>query len=191
MNIKTLRILNILLTLVFIASGHYHLILYIAINQVLLEVLNAQPLYKTHSYKLYNLIFWTYELVLVERLRHFKMNDLTEWWLNNLEHIFFAIVISFMVYLFLAIFWLKKDSQRLLRAVMVAIIFNAIGLINEWNQNYIGRRPMFVFIPDSIKDLKMNLIGTSIFFLTVLCRTWWLKKKQQAVNLNNECLLEQ
>ena len=176
MNIKTLRILNILLTLVFIATGNYHLILYIGINQILLEVLNAQPLYKTHPYKWFNLIFWSYELVLVERLRHFKMHPLAEWWLNNLEHIFFAIVIGFILYLFLAIFWLKKDSQRLLRAILVAVLFNAIGVINEWNQNYMAHRPVFAFIDDSIKDLKMNLIGTSIFFLTAFCRTWWLKK---------------
>lgn len=176
MNIKTVRLLNILLTLVFILSGKYYLILYVAINQVLLEILNAQSLYKTHPYKWFKLIFWTYELVLVERLRHFKMHSTVEWWLNSLEHVFFALVISFMVYLFLAIFWLKKDSQRLLRAVMVFILFNAIGFINEWNQNNMAHRPVFTLIDDSIKDLKMNLIGSSIFFLTVLCRTRWLKK---------------
>ena len=93
-------------------------------------------------------------------------------------------------YLLLAIFWLKKDSLRLFRGTMVFVLFNIIGLINEWNQNNMANRSVFVFIEDSIKDIKMNLIGSSIFFLTVLCRTWWLKKKQQAVNLNNECLLE-
>jgi hypothetical protein len=179
MSIKTIRLLNTLLTLVFIAFGKYYLILYVVINQILLEVLNAQTLYKQHPYKWFNLIFWAYELVLVERLRHFKMHPLAKWWLNNLEHIFFAIVISFMVYLFLAIFWLKKKSQRIPRAIMVAIIFNVIGLINEWNQNNMAHRSIFVFIEDSIKDLWMNLIGTTIFFLTVLCRTWWLQKNKQ------------
>lgn len=185
MNIKTVRVLNFLLTTVFIVLGKYYLITYVAINQVLLEILNRQPLYRTHPYKWFNLMFWTYELVLVERLRHFKMHPTAEWWLNSLEHVFFALVISFMIYLFLAMLWLKKDSQRLQRAIWVAVIFNAIGLVNEWNQNYIAHRPVFVFIPDSIKDLQMNLIGTTILFLTCLCRIWWLRKKQQAVNLNN------
>jgi VanZ family protein len=115
-------------------------------------------------------------LVLVERLRHFKMNPTAEWWLNNLEHIFFALVVGFMLYMLLAIFWLKKENQRLKRAILVFLLFNAIGLINEWNQNHLCNRPAFVLIADSVKDLKMNLIGSSIFFLTVLSRTWWLKK---------------
>jgi VanZ family protein len=177
MHIKTVRILNTILTLVFIAIGKYHFIAYVLINQVLLEVLNAQPLYKTHPYKLYNFVFWTYELVLTERLRHFKMSERAEWWLNSFEHICFALVIGFMLYMLLAIFWLKKDSQRMVRAIAVALLFNLIGLLNELNQNRLANRPIFVFIEDSVKDLKMNLIGTCIFFLTVLCRTWWLKKK--------------
>ncbi len=176
MNIKTVRLLNILFLLVLVATGKYAFIIYIVINQVLLEVLNAQPLYKTHPYKWFNLIFWTYELVLLERLRHFKMGPAAEWWLNNLEHICFALVIGFMLYMLLAIFWLKKDNQRLPRVIMVAIFFNVIGLINEWNQNLMAHRSIFVFIEDSKKDLCMNLIGTSILFLTVLCRIWWLKK---------------
>jgi hypothetical protein len=176
MNIKTIRILNIILTLVLIIAHKSSYIIYIIINQVLLEILNAQPLYKTHPYKWFNLIFWTYELVLVERLRHFKMNPTAEWWLNNLEHIFFALVIGFLLYVLLAIFWLKKEEQRLQRIIVVSIAFNIIGVINEWNQNLMANRPIFVFIEDSKKDLCMNLIGTSVLFLTVLCRIAWLKK---------------
>jgi hypothetical protein len=180
MNIKTIRILNLILTLVLIIANKSVFTIYIIINQILLEILNAQPLYKTHPYKWFNLIFWSYELVLVERLRHFKMNPTAEWWLNNLEHIFFALVIGFLLYILLAIFWLKKNEHRLKRIIVVAIAFNIIGLINEWNQNWMGSRPIFILIEDSKKDICMNLIGTSILFLTVLCRIAWLKKKSTA-----------
>ena len=177
MNIQLVRLLNCILTLVFVLASKYYLITYIAINQVLLEVLNAQPIYKTHFYKLYNTIFWAYELVLVERLRHFKMNPLAEWWLNNLEHIFFAMVISLLLYILLAIFWLKSETKRFQRLVITVILFNAIGLINEWLQNMMAKRAAFVLLEDGMKDLKMNLIGFCIFILTALCRLLWLSKK--------------
>jgi VanZ family protein len=107
------------------------------------------------------------------------MNPTAEWWLNNLEHIFFALVIGFLLYIMVSIFWLKEESQRMKRIIVVAIAFNIIGLINEWNQNYMASRPIFTFIEDSKKDLCMNLIGTSILFLTVLCRIAWLKKNMK------------
>lgn len=180
MNIQLVRFLNCILTLVFVFVGKYYLITYIAINQVLLEILNAQPIYKTQFYKLYNTIFWAYELVLVERLRHFKMNTLAEWWLNNLEHIFFAMVISLLLYILLAIFWLKSETKRLQRLVITIILFNAIGLINEWLQNLMAKRAAFVLLEDGVKDLKMNLMGSCIFILTAICRLLWLAKKSNA-----------
>jgi len=98
------------------------------------------------------------------------MNPLAEWWLNNLEHICFALVIGFIFYILIAIYWLKDDKQRLQRGLVVAIVFNAVGLINEWNQNRQAGRPMFQLIEDSVKDLKMNLIGTSILLIAIIGR---------------------
>lgn len=170
MTIKLVRILNVILTIVFIFLGKYAFLIYIFINQILLEILNSNARYKSHPYKWYNAIFISYELVLLERLRHFKMNSLAEWWLNNLEHICFALVIGFIFYILLAIYWLKKDSQRLQRGIVVAIAFNVVGLINEWNQNKQAGRPIFVLIEDSVKDLKMNLIGTFILMIAIFGR---------------------
>lgn len=170
MTIKIVRILNLILTLVFIFLGKYPFLTYIFINQILLEILNSNARYKLHPYKWYNTIFVCYELVLLERLRHFKMSPLAEWWLNNLEHICFALVIGFILYILLAIYWLKEDKQRLQRGLVVAIAFNAIGLINEWNQNREAGRPVFALIEDSVKDLKMNLIGTSILLIAIIAR---------------------
>lgn len=170
MTIKLVRILNLILTLVFIFLGKYPFLIYIFINQILLEILNSNTRYKLHPYKWYNAIFLSYELVLLERLRHFKMNPLAEWWLNNLEHIFFALVIGFIFYILTAIYWLKDDKQRLQRGLVVAIVFNAVGLINEWNQNRQADRPIFELVEDSVKDLKMNLIGTSILLIAIIGR---------------------
>jgi len=170
MTIKLVRTLNLILTLVFIFLGKYPFLVYIFINQILLEILNSNARYKSHPYKWYNAIFLSYELVLLERLRHFKMNPLAEWWLNNLEHICFALVIGFIFYILIAIYWLKDDKQRLQRGLVVAIVFNAVGLINEWNQNRQAGRPMFQLIEDSVKDLKMNLIGTSILLIAIIGR---------------------
>lgn len=170
MTIKLVRTLNLILTLVFIFLGKYPFLVYIFINQILLEILNSNARYKSHPYKWYNAIFLSYELVLLERLRHFKMNPLAEWWLNNLEHICFALVIGFIFYILIAIYWLKDDKQRLQRGLVVAIVFNAVGFINEWNQNRQAGRPVFQLIEDSVKDLKMNLIGTSILLIAIIGR---------------------
>lgn len=170
MTIKVIRIINILLLMLFVFWGKYAFIIYILINQILLEILNTNAQYKLHPYKWYNTIFILYEMVLLERLRHFKMNSTAEWWLNNVEHIFFALVIGFLIYILIALYWLKQDKYRLQRGLLVAIIFNAVGLINEWQQNKQAGRPVFELIADSKKDLKMNLIGTTILLVAIVIR---------------------
>jgi len=176
MDINKVRLLNILLTVVLIAFGKYVLLYYVAAMHLSLEFLNSRNLYLQHRYKLYNFIFWGYELVLTERLRKFRLGETAEWLLNNAEHIAFGMIVCLKVYIYLAILVWKNDNERWKRVLLVIILFNIIGLINEYFQNLTSHRPIFVLIEDSIKDIKMNLLGTSIFFLTALCRIWWLKK---------------
>lgn len=170
MTIKIIRAINLSLCILFVTLHKYPFIIYVIINQSLLEILNANSRYKQHPYKWYNTIFVCYEFVLLERLRHFKMNAKAEWWLNNIEHIAFALVIGFIIYILIAIFWLKEEKDRLLRGFIVAFIFNGIGLLNEFSQNKLANRPIFELIADSKKDIVMNLIGTAILMSAIIMR---------------------
>lgn len=176
MTIQLIRVLNFIFTTVIIYAGKYPLLYYVVAMHASLEFLNTRKLYVFHAYKLYNFIFFSYELVLLERVRKFKFSNAIEWWLNNAEHIAFAIIICLKVYTYLRILILKNDAQFFKRICITVVLFNAIGFINEYFQNAISNRSLFVLTEDSIKDIVMNLIGTAVFFLTALCRIQWIKQ---------------
>lgn len=48
-----------------------------------------------------------------------------------------------------------------------AIIFNSIGLINEFFQNYFQGKLLFILDEFSIKDLIANGLGTLIFIISI------------------------
>lgn len=177
MNILAVRVANCILTIVIVFSQKFILLYYVFAMHGSIEFLNKQSLYLNHAYKLYNFIFWSYELVLLERIRTFKFSIKTEWLINNAEHIAFGLIICLKIYIYLAVLLWKNTADRWKRVIAVILIFNLIGFINEYFQNVLSNRALFLLIPDSVKDIQMNLIGTNIFFLTALCRIVWLKKK--------------
>lgn len=66
MPITLIRIANIILGGFIIASGHWYCLWYVSTMHLSLEVLNMRSIYLLQPYKLYNIIFWAYELVLVK-----------------------------------------------------------------------------------------------------------------------------
>ena len=176
MNLNLVRISNTILALVILTSGHLNYLWYIGAMHLSLEILNHNSTYFTHPYRLYNFIFWAYELVLLERLRKIFFTDSVEWILNCAEHFSFAIIICLKVYIYTAVFTGRYLLNRWWRGVIALTIFNIIGIFNEVFQNTLAHRATFVFNPDSIKDLKMNLLGTGVFMSTVLFRIFWVKK---------------
>jgi hypothetical protein len=180
MNIRQIRIANLLLLAIIIVSGHYNLLFYTTAMHVSLEVLNSRAAYLEHSYKLFNFLFWAYQVVLLERLRSFSFSPTAEWMINCAEHIAFGAIICLKVYMYSAIYIWKKDSQRLFRIVAAVLFFNGLGVFNEVFQNWLYDRDSFRFIDDSLKDLRMNLWGTALFFLTALIRAAVLQRKANA-----------
>jgi hypothetical protein len=77
------------LVIILAASGKFGLLFYIVAMQFSLEILNRQAIYRKHSYKIYTLIFWSYDLVLLEKLRspQWIFSADVEWWLNVAEHL--------------------------------------------------------------------------------------------------------
>ncbi len=53
-----------------------------------------------------------------------------------------------------------------------------VGVLNELFQNLIATRPLFILIPDSKKDLLMNIFGTVVFILlSMLVKRKVIRKK--------------
>jgi len=176
MNIRQVRIASMFLATIITIWGSIEFCWYVAAMQSSLEILNRQAIYLQHRYKLYNFIFWAYSLVLLERLRTTHFSAPTEWMINCAEHLFFGIIVCVKVYIYTAVFTKHSKHTRWKRALIAFSIFNLIGLFNEIFQNQLGNRSLFVFIPDSIKDIQMNLMGAVVFMLAVLCRIGWLKR---------------
>ena len=130
--------------------------------------LNSRPSFLRQPYKLYNTIFLIYlSFVVWERTRTHQFSVFTELWINNLEHVLFGLMICFITNLVISLppFNFKKFAQRILASI---VIFNCIGFINELFQNVMTQRPIFHFIPDSQKDIRMNLLGTTAFIILAL-----------------------
>jgi hypothetical protein len=169
MTIKTIRILELLLFIAILASKTYFLLVYILVMYLSIEFLNSRKEYiEQRFFKFFNIVFIGYQIfICLERIRKFKWDISIEFILNSAEHILFALVICFKIsqYMRLRVFPVLSLRQRFWITIL---LFNTIGLFNEIWQNGIWNRALFVFIPDSISDLKMNLIGTLIFSFSML-----------------------
>jgi hypothetical protein len=177
MTIALIRLIQLLLIPFIVASKEYYLLYYNGVMHVSLEFLNSKTEYTTQpKYKFYNALFVIF-LVLysLERLRTrtFKLSTWLEWQMNSVEHIFFAFIICFKIvqYLNLRYFGALSLEKRILTTF---IAFNIIGVLGEIFQLcmtddyklvfWVGA---FDFLPDNIKDIKMNLIGSALFCLSL------------------------
>lgn len=175
MTIQLVRAANLVLLFIIIASAHCYCLWYVAFMHLSLEVLNRQPVYLRHSFKIYNSIFWAYELVLVERLFQHNVSGTFEWMLNCAEHLGFAVIICLKIYIYTAVFFKPGFLLRQQRALIAVLLFNLIGVFNEVLQNQLCNRPLLVFTADCCKDIQVNLLGSLLFFLLVFIRTKNLK----------------
>jgi hypothetical protein len=164
MNLKTFILFSALLLAWILAAKVYMLLYYLGMLLALVSFLNTRTQYKLQPYKWINLLFFLYVLFIVwERTRHYKFSDTTELVINDVEHIFFANIISLLIALILLLTLPIKGYAKLI--AITVIIFNTVGVINEYFQNLIGSRPLWDLIPDAKKDLLMNVIGTAVFVL--------------------------
>jgi hypothetical protein len=93
------------------------------------------------------------------RTRQYKFSHETEFWINNIEHLLFALVVYLLTVLYLTIiFSLKRSFIRTLLYTIAA--FKGIGILNEYFQNLINHRSLLILTVDSQKNLLMNLAGT-------------------------------
>ena len=174
MNLKFFLLFSAAIFIWILASKVYMLLYYWGVLLVLVSFLNSQPAFKRQPYQWINLLFFLYMLFIVwERTRHYKFAELAELLINDAEHILFANIISFLIALILVL-KLPIFTSYVKRLAATVLLFNAVGFINEWFQNVLSHRPVFIFIPDSQKDLRMNVIGTGVFVFLA-----WLFYKQK------------
>jgi hypothetical protein len=168
MNLKLFLAFSAALLIWILASKVYMLLYYWAALVTFVAFLNSRVKYKQQPYKWLNLLFYLYMLFIVwERTRGYKFSETTELVINDAEHILFAVTISLLVALAI-ILTRKRGYIPVKTIVLTVIIFNVLGVVNECFQNILGNRPVFVFIPDSQKDMLMNIGGTVVFVLLAL-----------------------
>ncbi len=161
MQLPTIRIIECLLLAFIVYLKFWTLMPYWTAMTVSLEVLNRHKSYLAQAnFRLYNWFFVGYLILVVgDRTRIFRVNDAVEWGFNSLMHILFGLIVCFKISQYLRIF----DSKIKHRLFWIALVFNVLGVFNEVLQNWMSHRDMFVFIPDSLKDMAMNVVGTLVF----------------------------
>jgi hypothetical protein len=160
-----------------IYAGYTPLLYYWAALMIIVILLNTRSAYRTYSL-FANTVFLLYIFFITwVRTRPYQFSADTEYWLNNCEHLLFAVVICLLISLFIRTVVYPQGSfiQTLLSTV---VAFNCIGVINEVFQNSINHHSLFVLSNDSQKDLLMNLAGTALFIPLAVCWHYnksWLK----------------
>jgi VanZ family protein len=163
-----------LLLLVFIVvKGGWFLLIYWLGICIPMEYLNHRSEYLSQKHHtLCNQFFIVYlAIVTAERSRgkQWKLSSLAESFFNSVEHILFAWVVCLIIMQFFTIFPLRN---KILQAVFIALIFNGLGVLNEFYQNSMTLQPIISLHQESLKDIAMNLTGTSVFII------WMLRKKE-------------
>lgn len=161
MRLLHIRIINTILLAIIIYLKSWTLLPYWAAMTVSLEILNNNKTYLQQRYVTwYNLIFIGYLVLVVwDRTRTYRVDETIEWLFNSLMHILFGVIVCFKISQYLNVFNIKISNK----IFYIALIFNTLGIINEFLQNAMCSRDLFTLIPDARKDLVMNVIGTAIF----------------------------
>jgi hypothetical protein len=142
---------------------HWSLLPYWSAMVVSMEILNRHKTYLAQRfYTLFNLLFVGYLIfVVVDRSRNFRLRYRWEWCINSAMHILFALIVCFKISQYLTVFNIKTKHRNF----YIVLIFNILGVLNEFLQNVMCKREIFILIPDARKDLVMNMVGTVAFLL--------------------------
>lgn len=140
--------------------------MYSGVFYISFEYLNQNNNYltlKKHNY--YNWIFVLFLAFIVwVRTRTYAFSESVEYHLNTIEHLLFAITICILVTVYMQLFRiLKENSFRNL--VLVLIVFNCIGVVNEYVQNYFRQIEVFTLDQNNLKDIMINAIGSVLFLI--------------------------
>lgn len=139
----------------------YILFFFISVEVLVLKKVKSE----TQIFKFSQLVFTFFvSYVLFVRASIWGFSELTNYNLNTIEHVLFALVICLLIFYYISFF----SNIRILHAILwSALIFNIIGLINEFFQNYFQGKRLFILEEFSIKDLIANVLGTLVFIVII------------------------
>ncbi len=163
MTLNTIRLIAFGLLCYIVYIQHWSLLPYWSTMVVSLEILNRQKTYIAQRYHpFFNVLFVAYLImVVVDRSRTYKVHFRIEWCINSMMHILFAMIVCFKISQYLTVFAIKTKYRNL----YIALLFNILGVLNEFLQNAMCNRALFILIPDAQKDLVMNIVGTGAFLM--------------------------
>lgn len=168
-SLKIQRIVFLILSAAFVLGKVYVLLAYVSIYYCSFEYLNSNKKYlEISSYKIYNWLFIAYlAFIVFVRSGLFHFTVLANYNLNTAEHLFFAFLICQTIAIYMQLFNFLSDNY-LLKLITIFAFLNVIGIINEYFQNFYHQLPLFFLEKDDVKDLTINLIGSSLFVLASL-----------------------
>lgn len=160
------RFLLVALCITTIFTRLYMLLACEILFYVSFEYLNSNHEYlKLSSYKIYNWLFVAFvAFVVLIRSKVLGLSDTFDFHVNTMEHLFFSGIICLTTSIYLKIFDILSDFL-FMRLILIFLVFNLIGLANEFIQNLYQGRPFFSIEGNDIKDLIVNLFGSSLFVL--------------------------
>lgn len=163
------RIAFFLLTIVFLTCKVYVLLVYVSIYYLSFEYLNSNKKFEEITFhKTYNWFYVAYlAFVVFVRSGLIEFSKNADYHLNTAEHLFFMFLICQTVLIYIQLFNFLS-SNYLLRLVVVFIILNFIGIVNEYFQNFYQNLTIFYLEQTDIKDLVINLIGSLLFIIISL-----------------------
>jgi Fe2+ transport system protein B len=128
-----------------------------------IEYLNHHTRYLSNRYHRYfNAVFIGYLIAVIwDRTRKIHYRFSYEWHFNSVMHIVFALVICLKISIYVSLFKVTSKYKNF----FIALIFNVLGLVNEFFQNILCQRSFFILIADAKKDLLMNGVGTLLFLI--------------------------
>lgn len=139
----------------------YILFFFLSVEILLLKKNKSE----TKVFKISQLIFTLFvSYVLFVRAHSWGFSEKTEYNLNTIEHLLFSIVICWLIYNYLSFFMTKMWFNPI---VLSVLLFNVIGLVNEFFQNYFQGKSIFILDEFSIKDLVANIFGSIIFIIII------------------------
>jgi hypothetical protein len=160
------RFLFYVLISIIVWNKHYLLLMHSIFFYISFESLNQNANYlslKRHD--LYNWIFIFFlAFITWVRTRSFPFSESIEFHLNTAEHLFFAITVCVLVTVYLQLFGVLK-ANTIQNLVLVLVVFNLIGVVNEWVQNYFREVEVFTLDQSNIKDIVINAIGSVLFLI--------------------------
>lgn len=160
------RLFFLLLSVAFVLCKVYILLAYISIYYLSFEYLNSNKKYlELAAHSIYNWLFIAYLAFIVFVRGHlFHFSAMADYNLNTAEHLFFAFLICQTMLVYMEIFNLLP-GKYILKLFTVFGLLNLIGILNEYFQNCYHHFPIFKLESDDLKDLMINLIGTSLFVI--------------------------